>query len=279
MGPDFCGRSREVVGVSDAASSDTHVYGLGCLFAYCYIFGVRDLHRHNLVKTKTHLQVIDAEVVLSRLLLPHETLLLPFKEVGPGECGASLILDPLAGADSGSLKVLFACYLDVFNCVMLNRESILGVFQAQRGQLIQIPIRHILRDTFHYRGWPTKLPLIPFFESEIQQLRRGDIPYYFKFLDQAEVFEFTDSGGSFAPVALPDEFLKGAAREASNPEVLLDDARLRTNLLPAGLLYLAKTLPTRGLVGIVDGRDFELQILDSEIIVSLPEGKFSAPKS
>lgn len=279
MGPDFSGRSREVVGIAEGTLSETHAYSLGTLLAYCYIFGIRDLHRHNLVKTATHIQVVDAEVVLSKLLLPHETLLLPFKEVGPGECGASVILDVLAGVDVGSIKLLFAGYLDVFNSVMLHRENILGVLQSQGEQSGRIPIRHILRDTFHYRAWPTKTPPIPFFESEIQQLRRGDIPYYFKFLNQSEVFEFTDSAGSFAPVSLPDEFLRGAAREATNPEVLLEDVRLRKSLLPAGLLYLAKTLPERGFVGVVDGRDFQLQILDSEIIVSLPQGKFSAPKS
>jgi lantibiotic modifying enzyme len=59
----YCGVSSEIIGQLGTKTLSSHAYSLGVLLAYCYIFGIRDLHRHNLVKTQAHLQVVDAEVV------------------------------------------------------------------------------------------------------------------------------------------------------------------------------------------------------------------------
>jgi len=87
---DFTGLSREVLSVP-ASVERNHFYSFGVLLAYCYVFGVRDLHRHNILRTATHLQVVDAEVVLVKLLLPNETLLLPFKDIGAELASVSLL--------------------------------------------------------------------------------------------------------------------------------------------------------------------------------------------
>jgi hypothetical protein len=274
----YCGSSAEIVGKPDAKSLSSHSYSLGVLLAYCYVFGIRDLHRHNLVKTETHLQVVDAEVVLSKLILPHETLLLPFKEVGAGLCGAHTILDLTDRISSETVALIFNGYMDVFDCVIGQLDPIKSAFET-RSEITTIPIRHILRDTFHYRAWNKSEPVIPFFESEISQLKRGDIPYYFKFMGCSEVFEYTDKYGSFSPVALPDAFLKGAAREAQIPGVLLDDKRLRVQLLGPGLLYLAKTFLPIAPVPSVQGEGYHIMLSEQEVRASTAFGDFAAPRT
>lgn len=275
---DFCGNSHEVKASESIENKPSHLYSLGVLLAYCYLFGVRDLHKNNIIKTDSHLQVVDAEVVLAKILLPQETLLLPFKEVGPDLCGANRVLDIGATIENTTLEIIVSGYLDTFECILKNRKSILDVFQGLEPRMKDIPIRHILRDTIHYREWKTQIPEYPIFESELLQLKRGDVPYYFKFMDKSEVFEFTDVFGKYGVVQPPDAFLKGAAREGQGFRLLLEESRIRNQMLPAGLLYIVKILvPAKSNVKIT-GEGFEIQALETQIEATTSFGKFSAAR-
>jgi hypothetical protein len=272
----YSGVSSEIIGLPGTKTLSTHAYSLGVLLAYCYIFGIRDLHRHNLVKTKTHLQVVDVEVVFSKLILPHETLLLPFKEVGSDLCGASTILEP-HNVPPEIMELILNGYMDVFDSVIGQLDRINSILET-RPEMMAIPVRHILRDTFQYRAWKKVVPAIPFFESELLQLTRGDIPYFFKFLGQSDVFEYTDRSGEFSPVDLPVEFLKGALREAQAPSTLLSERRLREQLLGPGLLYLAKKLLS-ATASSVKGEAYNISLNHQEIRVSTAFGDFAASRS
>jgi hypothetical protein len=271
-----CGASAEIVARPEAKILSSHAYSLGALLAYCYIFGIRDLHRHNLVKTETHLQVVDAEVVFSKLILPHETLLLPFKEVDTDLCGASIILSN--GVSLETVEMICNGYMDVFESVV-GQLGIIKQMLSARPEVMNIPIRHILRDTFHYRAWKKAKPAIPFFESEILQLERGDIPYYFKFMGRSDVFEYTDRNGTFSPVALPEEFKKGAAREARPPDELLNENRLREQIFGPGLLYLAKAFLPIARVSSIKADGYNLMMNEQEIRVSTSLGDFSTSRA
>ena len=276
--PDYSGGSLEVLGSNDSKILSSHFYSLGVLLAYCYVFGIRDLHRHNLIKTTSHLQVVDAEVVFSRLLLPHESLLLPFKEVGTELCGARAIVNlSSSGLAKDSAREIFDGYMDVFESLIQNREDVLSALNGLRD-LPNIPIRHILRDTFHYRAWKKTPPPIPFFESELLQLERGDIPYYFKFLNRPEVFEYVNRQGDFAPVNLPEAFVKGAAREAQSPADLLAAPRLQAQLFGPGFLYLAKTIFPVAAITSIEGKGYSATFGDSEVRVSTSLGDFAATR-
>lgn len=273
---DFSGRSREVVATRNMENKPTHHYSLGSLLAYCYIFGIRDLHKNNVIKTDTHLQVVDAEVVLSKLLLPHETLLLPFKEVGSKLCGASHVLDLDSKMDSDIFKTILTGYLDTFENVLKNRIEIGFVFADRHEKMRRVPVRHILRDTFHYRDAKIREPEIPFFESEIKQLARGDVPYYFKNLGDPKVLELTDENWTTAAVPLPEAFLKGAAREATPPSILLEEKRLRNQIFPAGLLYIAKMLFSSDSEIEVSIDGLELNISCEQIVARTVLGNFNS---
>ena len=276
---DFSGRSQEVVATSNGETAPSHLYSLGVLLAYCYIFGIRDLHKNNLIKTDTHLQVVDAEVVLSKLLLPHETLLLPFKDVSSDLCGASKVLDLSSEISQDKISIILTGYLDTFESVINHRVQMLEVFANLAARMKQIPIRHILRDTFQYRDAKVRTPEIPFFESELSQLRRDDIPYYFKFMDAPELIELTNERWSFQTVPIPDIFQKGAAREAQNPEGLLDEDRIRKQLFPAGLLYISKMLLPTEKTLTISGDGFDIEALANKVVVKTSMGNFATDRS
>ncbi len=274
---DFSGRSQEIVTDSTSENLPSHLYSLGVLFAYCYIFGIRDLHRGNVVRTSTHLQIVDAEVVLSKLLLPHETLLLPFKEVGRDQCGMSKILDLNGTASAEEIATVLMGYLDTFENVLQNRQGILNALEALASKIHRIPIRHILRDTFHYRDARLKTPDIPFFASELVQLDRGDIPYYFKYMGAESVLELVDGQWSHKIVNIPEVFKKGAAREAQDFRDLLDETRIRQHLFPAGLLYISKILFQSFGLSRVATTDLQVELTGQNLSVNSPIGLFSAP--
>lgn len=275
---DFSGRSREVVATKNMENKPTHHYGLGVLLAYCYIFGIRDLHKNNVIKTDTHLQVVDAEVVLSKLLLPHETLLLPFKEVDSKLCGASHVLDLDSKMDSEMFKTILTGYLDTFENVLKNRIEIERVFAGRDEEMRRVPVRHILRDTFHYRDAKVREPEIPFFESELKQLARGDVPYYFKNLGDSQVLELIDENWTTNTVQLPDVFLKGTAREATPPSILLEEKRLRNQIFPAGLLYITKTLLSSDSELETSIEGIKLVVTTKRVVAATDFGNFSSAR-
>lgn len=275
MGADFKGSSHEIRS-SNIPTTREHLYSLGVLLGYCYVFGIRDLHRNNVVKTETHLQVIDAEVVLSRLLLPHETLLLPFKEVGRDLCGASSVLD-WANVSPEQTEIVLRGYYDVFQCFTLNLAGIRRTFEELQNVIERIPVRHILRDTIHYRSARANPPEIPIFESELVQLERGDIPYFFKFVGEPFVHAYVDRADNYSRVALPPIFEKGAAREASRPLEILTAERIES-LFPTGFLFVAKTLHTLTECSVVNS-DFTFTLRGNEVAASFAGKSFSSPRS
>ena len=120
---EWLGYSREIQR-SDTPLTDQHFYSFGVLLAYAYAFGIRDLHKFNLIKTKTHLQVIDAEVVLANLILPNETVLLPFKDVPFEDCGANLLVNSLEQLSADRRRLIFAGHFDLF-AVIFKKQNIL----------------------------------------------------------------------------------------------------------------------------------------------------------
>lgn len=275
---DFSGTSRQILPAAHGDDLSTHAYSLGVLLAYCYVFGIRDLHRHNVVRTSSNLQVIDAEVVLVKLLLPHETLLLPFKEVGPELCSASHLGNVASGFPMETVKEILSGYLDVFSCIQENRDGIRAVFRERSSEMAKIPVRDIIRDTPDYRQWKSKTPDIPFFESELIQLSRGDIPYFFKFIGDQNLYSYTNSDGDYEPVAFPREFDKAINRDAVEPEFLLEERRLSHDLLPSGFLFLAKRLLPTDFHGTVDLTGATLSTSERHLAINLGDLQFESKR-
>jgi hypothetical protein len=243
VGEDFSGISRQVETFSGVRDERALGHSLGVLLAYCYIFGIRDLHHHNLIRVKSHLQVIDAEVVLVKLLLPNETLLLPFKDIGPESAGIRHLTEIPAPLSAEMVSAILAGYCETFDRIESVLPEMTKVFAGLQTEMARVPVRHIARDTIVYRDWKTSSPKTPFFKEELEQLERGDIPYFFKFIGDPCLYQYADRSGARVQVDAPSEFLKAIARDATDPLDLLKQDRVEV-LFSTGILFLAKRLLT-----------------------------------
>jgi hypothetical protein len=182
----WLGHSTEVQADESGNLKPSHFYGFGVLLAYSYIFGIRDLHQQNLVKTSTHFQAVDAEIVFTRLVLPSETLLLPFKNFGYEFSGIGALAKTAAGFNTENIQQIFAGYFDLFLHAVNRRDEIthaLGGIDAGDH-----PCRVIVRNTLEYKPFLDSRDLgADLLVSESIQLARGDVPYYFKYLGRKEL--------------------------------------------------------------------------------------------
>jgi len=181
----WLGYSREQKATPTDALQPSHFYGFGVLLAYTYIFGIRDLHQQNLIMTKTHLQPVDIEVVFTQLVLPSETLLLPFKTFGYEAVGIGSLAKSPRDFGQEQVRQVFAGYFDFFICAKNRKDQIAHALSD--ADLSSHPCRVIVRNTSEYgRHIEGKQPLEPL-ASEKAQLSRGDIPYYFKYLGKKDL--------------------------------------------------------------------------------------------
>lgn len=180
----WSGYAKEVSTESQTRTLE-HFYAFGALIAYCYIFGIRDLHKQNLIMTKTHLQAVDAEVVFTALTLPHETLLLPFKTVGYEFAGIGALVNSKADPTQVQVEQILLGYWDLFSLVSNRKVEIDGALAAL--DFSKMPIRVIIRNTSEYRNLLESPPDNILF-SEIEQIRRGDVPFYFKFVRDKSLY-------------------------------------------------------------------------------------------
>lgn len=241
----WLGYAAEVI-KSDRPINDRHFYSLGVLLGYCFLFGIRDLHCGNIIIQDNHLQVVDAEVVLVNLHLPHETILLPFKDIGFQSCGASLVAKSFDQFSQAQKEKLFAGYFDLANRVLENRESVLEIFRSD--ELRQHPIRVIIKNTAVYRSFVENKQFAEMIPEELTQLDRGDIPYFYKNLGR-EDFLFVLERNVVEKVRLTDEItIKDVKRHCMAADVLLGSNKALQSKIATGALYLQKVFAPSALV-------------------------------
>jgi hypothetical protein len=160
------------------------------LFAW---LGVSDLHWENLVlglapKGRVIFAPLDVEMILADLSLPTETKLLPdadpeYAAICRHACGVRRVLPylgkPIAAAD---LVAMAGAYRGTLAFLDRNAKAIADVFTSLPA-LRETPIRICLRGTEEYvRAQSEHAPPIwpPLLDEEVEQLDRGDIPYFFR---------------------------------------------------------------------------------------------------
>lgn len=152
--------------------------------------GLADLHWENLALGRdTRGQIVfgplDVEMILAELALPTETKLLPdadpeYAEVCRHACGVRRALaylgKPLIGPDLLALAVAYRETLD-----LLDRQApAISRLLTKLPGLRDAPIRVCLRGTDEYIRSPAEPPWPPLLDAEVEQLERGDIPYFFR---------------------------------------------------------------------------------------------------
>lgn len=233
----WCGYAKEYP-CEYTVTTNEHFYAYGALIAYCYIFGIRDLHKQNLVKARTHFQVVDVEVVFTTLLLPHETLLLPFKGIGYEFAGIGALVNDQVELTEENKKQLILGYWDLFELMIRKQRAIEDVLTKQ--DFSKIPSRMIIRNTSEYKNFlvnPPRDSLV----SEIEQLNRGDIPYYFKFMGDKNLY-CLKSSNIHNKESSTGVFQRDIDRHASFKENFWFSNRSLDNLLINGVLFLIKSV-------------------------------------
>ncbi len=231
----WSGYAKEVATENQTPTLE-HFYAFGALIAYCHIFGIRDLHKQNLIMTKTHLQAVDAEVVFTALTLPHETLLLPFKNVGYEFAGIGALVNSKEELTQVQVQQILLGYWDLFSLVSKSKVETDGALAAL--DFLNMPMRVIIRNTSEYRNL-LESPPDNILLSEVEQMKRGDVPFYFKFaankklywLKEKEVVQTEDSVGIFQ---------RDVDRHAHYSSSEFCSTRATVNNLVVGLLFLIK---------------------------------------
>ncbi|MBL7542231.1 MAG: DUF4135 domain-containing protein [Bdellovibrionaceae bacterium] len=229
------GRSKEVVEWSGAITNE-HFYAFGALIAYCYIFGIRDLHKQNLIKTESHFQVVDAEVVFTRLILPSETLLLPFKHIGYELSGIGVFANNKSEHTLEQKQEIIDGYMDMFSFVIDKKNQIDEIFSSLK--LDSHPIRVIIRNTSEYKSI-LESNEENILKSELCQLSRGDVPFYFKYLGRSELLWLSKINTESSEL-VPDLLIKDVDRHALFYSIGWCESVASERMMATGILCLRK---------------------------------------
>jgi hypothetical protein len=163
--------------------------------------GVSDLHWENLVlgagaRGRIVFGPLDVEMILADLALPTETKLLPdadpeYAAVCRHACGVRRVLPYLGKPIAAEhLLVMAGAYHATLALLDRNARAIADVFAALPN-LRETPIRVCLRGTDEYvRADPNLFP--PLLDAELEQVARGDIPYFFRLYGRPGIHYFGD---------------------------------------------------------------------------------------
>jgi len=164
--------------------------------------GVSDLHWENLVlgvdrAGRTVFGPLDIELMFAVLTLPTETKLLPdpdpeYAHTCRHACGVRRVLPYLGKPiQAEQLVAMAAAYHRVLALLDRHTSAIAEAFSALPG-LSETPIRVLLRGTDEYVRASTQPLWPPLLPAEIEQLRRGDIPYFFRLYGQPGIRYYAD---------------------------------------------------------------------------------------
>lgn len=164
--------------------------------------GVADLHWENLVIGKgaagqTIFAPLDVEMILDDFTLPTQTKLLPdadpeYAQICRHACGVRRVLPYLGKpVDAPLLLAMAAAYRSTLAFLDRHARAIADVFARLPG-LSETPIRVCLRGTDEYVRARTEPLWPPLLDGEAEQLARGDIPYFFRFLGRPGIHYYAD---------------------------------------------------------------------------------------
>jgi hypothetical protein len=172
---------------------------VGRSLALFSFLGVSDLHWENLVlgagaRGRIVFGPLDIEMILADLALPTETKLLPdadpeYAAVCRHACGVRRVLPYLGKPIAAEhLLVMAGAYRATLALLDRNARAIANIFTAL-PYLRETPIRVCLRGTDEYvRADPNLFP--PLLGAELEQLARGDIPYFFRLYGRPGIHYF-----------------------------------------------------------------------------------------
>ncbi len=229
---DLSGKSLHIEEYT-GATQESHYIAYGAIIAYSYVYGLMDLLAENIIKTNDSLQGIDLEVVLTKVILPHQTLVMPYKAIPWEKCAGKHIQESMIelSFDQKSLvlKSFIITMVELAN-LKIDYNQIIPVDVIRKA-----PVRIILRFTKDY--YDRKGDFLP---EETSQLERGDIPYFFKYINSDAVFFYTNENHEFKEVSLQGDLKKNADQTGLGFESVMNDKTLLEKVI-FGSTYLLKS--------------------------------------
>ncbi len=257
---------------------------VGHSLAFWSWFGVADLHWENLVlgvadDDRVVFAPLDIEMILSDLSLPTETKLLPdadpeYAEICRHACGVRRVLPylgkPLRAAD---LLAMLGAYRTMLAFLDRLAPRIADVF-AHLPELREAPIRVCLRGTDEYLRAPSEPLWPPLLDAELEQLARGDIPYFFRLYGRPGIHYY----GNAALTEIKTIPRAGRARDVPRLDPLLRVSRgvrspARRTLRNEGLFVLLGAFDHESLVGRHRNDEIEVSFGERSLVVRLPNGE------
>lgn len=220
--------------ISQSVKSNNDLSKIGELSAVALAFGFGDLHNSNLVNdTRNNLQIIDLECVFSRYDLLQSTLIAPAKW---NVDNSKTLLEKFCINQRSKLTwqqlyQLLSSFIVVTRQLINHREAMVSHFQSQNKTYAQYPIRILLRPTAQYQQAIKNDNFSnDFMLEEIEQMERGDIPYFWGFLGGRNIFwnDYNDARELISTNAKVESLRE---RSFCLPEYILEKTRLEQLIL------------------------------------------------
>jgi hypothetical protein len=232
-------------------------FGLGNLIYTLSWLGVTDLHVENIAigwdsSGEFRMAPLDVEEVLADLQSPMDTILIPSAYIPAKTCGIGNLLSHLYEnrdrIHSTCLAAFCDGYLNAATVLNSNRTTIESeIVSIIMECSFRVMIRTFFRKTQSYKNFLNgnakkrefEIPALP---SELEQLGRGDIPYYFRYADSNQTFYFKEPNliAEAEIGALKEEFKCLRSRIISSSGI--DPATGETNLKKLGVAQMARTI-------------------------------------
>lgn len=243
--------------------------------------GVTDLHWENLVlgvdrRGQVVFTPLDVEMILAHLSLPTETKLLPdadpeYAEICRHACGVRRVLPYLGKpVEAADLLAMAGAYRGTLAFLDRQASAIAAVFAGLPG-LRETPIRVCLRGTGDYVHAGSEPVWPPLLDAEVEQLARGDIPYFFRLYGKQGIHYYGDRDL---------RRLERLPREGDVPQLdpILQVSRglrspSRKKLREDGLFTLLGAFDHPSLTGRHPSDELELTLRARTIVVKLPTGE------
>ena len=238
---------------------------------------IADLHQENIaLGISSNGQIIftplDIESALESYTLPSQTHILPSTNVLPELCGLSKFVRLLNNKfDFDCVLALCLGYLESLQ-ILIENDRVLSESIFAIDGLDHIPVRLFLRPTREYFGLLRNKetpPDPPLFSSEVEQLERGDIPYFFRFLNSHDIlyysapgkFDKSDISGNLAERALANSPLY----QNKKCPLIISESRNVNDLTKAGVLQIIRFLSSKAQPGVYQMNNLRCEINSHEL--------------
>lgn len=167
------------------------VESIGAMIAMSFWFGIGDLHHENIFVGKNGNDLIcfpiDIECIFDHLTHLKQNLLLPSEKISPEKCGLAKILNHIMQLPKAVRFALIKSFVDNTNLYNGISQKIYTAI-SEIDHINHQPIRVIIRDTAFYKKLDITDSSSNLYKSEVIQIARGDIPYYFRFPDSDDIY-------------------------------------------------------------------------------------------